>query len=115
MATLNSERVPRTPVTTGLAIILTFRVLKNLVSEEVMWNHPKKAGFVEQSVKRRDKAALISYITKLEFEVYDYQNNIGILFMEKNELFSKYEEVISVNKSDLFTYERFICICFCPI
>lgn len=67
MATSSSERVPRTPVTTGLAITPSFRGLRNPVSEIVMWMHLMEAGFDEQWIKRRDKTALL---------------------MEKDELFS---------------------------
>jgi branched-chain amino acid aminotransferase len=67
-----------------------------------MWKRLKDAGFDEQSIKNRDKAALIAYIAKLESEVYDYQHNMGLLLLEKNELSSQYEEIkASVDESDL--------------
>ncbi|KAF2580264.1 hypothetical protein F2Q68_00003825 [Brassica cretica] len=70
MATYSSERLPRTPATTRLAIRPGSRVLKSPLSdEEVMWKRLKEAGFDEQSIKQRDKAALIAYIAKLESEV----------------------------------------------
>lgn len=65
----SSERVPRTPATTRLAITPGSRVLKSPISEEIMWKRLKEAGFDEQSIKKRDKAALIAYIAKLESEV----------------------------------------------
>lgn len=69
MATYSSERLPRTPATTRLTITPGSRVLKSPLSEEVMWKRLKEAGFDEQSIKQRDKAALIAYIAKLESEV----------------------------------------------
>lgn len=69
MATYSSERLPRTPATTRLAITPGSRVLKSPLSEEVMWKRLKEAGFDEQSIKQRDKASLIAYIAKLESEV----------------------------------------------
>lgn len=39
------------------------------VSDETIWKRLKEAGFDEESIKRRDKAALITYIAKLEAEV----------------------------------------------
>lgn len=45
------------------------RVLKTPLSDETIWKRLKEAGFDEESIKRRDKAALIAYIAKLEAEV----------------------------------------------
>ncbi|KAH0850773.1 LOW QUALITY PROTEIN: hypothetical protein HID58_095256, partial [Brassica napus] len=105
MATYSSERLPRTPATTRLAVTPGSRVLKSPLSdEEVMWKRLKEAG---------DKAALIAYIAKLESEVYDYQHNMGLLILEKDQLLSKYEEVkASVDEADL-AHRRDLCICLC--
>lgn len=40
------------------------------VGDEAIWKRLREAGFDEESVKRRDKAALIAYISKLESEVF---------------------------------------------
>lgn len=45
------------------------RVLKTPLSDEAIWKRLREAGFDEESIKRRDKAALIAYIAKLEAEV----------------------------------------------
>ncbi|RWW87833.1 hypothetical protein BHE74_00003319 [Ensete ventricosum] len=39
------------------------------LGDDAIWKRLKESGLDEESVKRRDKAALISYITKLESEV----------------------------------------------
>lgn len=39
------------------------------LSDETLWKRLGDAGFDEDSIKRRDKAALIAYIAKLEAEV----------------------------------------------
>lgn len=45
------------------------RVSKTPLTDEVIWKRLREAGFDEDSIKRRDKAALIAYIAKLETEV----------------------------------------------
>ena len=45
------------------------RVLQSPLSDEAIWKRLRDAGFDEESIKRRDKAALIAYIAKLENEV----------------------------------------------
>ena len=47
-------------------------ILKTPLSDETIWKRLKEAGFDEDSIKRRDKAALIAYIAKLEAEVSFY-------------------------------------------
>lgn len=44
------------------------RVLRN--SDDDIWKRLEEAGFDEESIKRRDKASLIAYISKLESEVF---------------------------------------------
>ncbi|ONK74554.1 uncharacterized protein A4U43_C03F7600 [Asparagus officinalis] len=61
--------------------------------EEAIWRRLREAGFDEETVNRRDKIALVKYITKLESELYDYQHSMGLLILEKKELMSKYEQV----------------------
>ncbi|XP_074309084.1 uncharacterized protein LOC141643712 [Silene latifolia] len=62
----------------------------------------RDAGFDEDSVRRRDKAALIAYIAKLEAEIYDLQHNMGLLIMEKKDSASNYDEVrLSAEKAEV--------------
>lgn len=42
---------------------------RSVSKEEAIWKRLREAGFDEEAVKRRDKAALVAYITKLESEV----------------------------------------------
>lgn len=52
-----------------LSITPGSRVLQSPLSDEAIWKRLKEAGFDEESIRRRDKAALIAYIAKLEAEV----------------------------------------------
>ena len=52
-----------------LSITPGSRVLRNPLSDEQIWKRLRDAGFDEESIKHKDKAALIAYITKLEAEV----------------------------------------------
>lgn len=58
-------------LSSGKSLSLTpgSRVLQTPLADEVIWRRLKEAGFDEESIKRRDKAALIAYIAKLEAEV----------------------------------------------
>lgn len=75
MATLasRSEKSAVTPRSAATIEVspssLSTRVLKTPLSDETIWKRLKEAGFDEESIKRRDKAALIAYIAKLEAEV----------------------------------------------
>ena len=61
---------PFTPGTSrALSITPGSRVLKSPLSDETIWKRLKEAGFDKESIKKRDKAALIAYIAKLETEV----------------------------------------------
>ena len=53
----------------ALSFASSARVLKTPLTDEKIWKRLKEAGFDEESVKRRDKAALIAYIANLEAEV----------------------------------------------
>lgn len=57
------------PSSGRLAITPNSRVLQSPLSDETIWRRLKDAGLDEDSIKRRDKAALIAYIAKLEAEV----------------------------------------------
>lgn len=52
-----------------LSITPGSRVLKSPLSDEQIWKRLKDAGFDEESIKHKDKAALVAYIAKLEAEV----------------------------------------------
>ncbi|KAL9245972.1 hypothetical protein vseg_019562 [Gypsophila vaccaria] len=67
-----------------------------------IWKRIRDAGFDDDSVRRRDKAALISYIAKLEAEMYELQHNMGLLILEKKDSASKYDEaVLSAEKAEV--------------
>nr|KJB18078.1 hypothetical protein B456_003G033100 [Gossypium raimondii] len=85
---------PFTPGT-GKALSITpgSRVSKSSLGDETIWKRLKEAGFDEESIKKRDKAALIAYIAKLEAELSDHQYHMGLLTLEREELASKYEEI----------------------
>ncbi|XP_020092264.1 protein CROWDED NUCLEI 4-like [Ananas comosus] len=74
--------------------------------DEALWKRLVEAGFDEESVRRRDKAALIAYIAKLESEIYDYQHHMGLLIMEKKEWTSKCEQVKASTESSAVAYNR---------
>lgn len=52
-----------------LSITPGSRVLKSSLSDDEIWMRLKQAGFDEESIKQKDKAALVAYIAKLEAEV----------------------------------------------
>ncbi|XP_010941961.1 nuclear matrix constituent protein 1b isoform X1 [Elaeis guineensis] len=76
------------------------------LGDEAIWRRLREAGFDEESVKRRDKAALIAYISKLEAEIYDYQHHMGLLILERKEWTSKYEQVKTSAESAEVVYKR---------
>ncbi|KDP32126.1 hypothetical protein JCGZ_12587 [Jatropha curcas] len=98
---------PITP-STGRALSITpgARVLKPPLSDETIWKRLKEAGFDEESVKRRDKAALIAYIAKLEAEVFDLQHNMGLLLLERKEFTLKYEQIKDSAESAELMHKR---------
>jgi hypothetical protein len=49
-------------------------------TDETIWRQLREAGFDEETVKRKDKASLIAYITKLEAEVCSWGLIILLLF-----------------------------------
>ncbi|KAI3451885.1 hypothetical protein Pfo_008550 [Paulownia fortunei] len=82
------------------------RVLKTPLSDEAIWKRLKEAGFDEESIKRRDKAALIAYIAKLEAEIYEHQHHMGLLILERKDWLSKYEEAKSMADSAELNFKR---------
>ncbi|GAU48020.1 hypothetical protein TSUD_183390 [Trifolium subterraneum] len=76
-----------------LSITPSSRVLRSPLSDEQIWKRLRDAGFDEESIKHKDKAALVAYIAKLEAEIYDHQHHMGLLILERKELASKYEQV----------------------
>lgn len=69
MASPQSGRFTITPSSQRLSLTPGSRVLERPFGDETIWKRLKEAGFDEESIKRRDKAALIAYIAKLEAEV----------------------------------------------
>ncbi|WOL15401.1 Peptidase S28 [Canna indica] len=76
------------------------------LGDDAIWKRLREAGLDEDSVKRRDKAALIAYITKLESEIYDCQHQMGLLILERKELISKYEQIKAASDSAEIAYKR---------
>ncbi|KAI9166268.1 hypothetical protein LWI28_029261 [Acer negundo] len=81
------------PSSGRLAITPNSRVLQSPLSDDRIWRRLKDAGLDEEAIKRRDKAALIAYIAKLETEIYDHQHHMGLLILERKELASKFEQI----------------------
>ncbi|XP_023543211.1 protein CROWDED NUCLEI 4-like [Cucurbita pepo subsp. pepo] len=77
----------------GLSLTPGSRVLQTPLADEAIWRRLKDAGLDEESIKRRDKAALIAYIAKLEAEIFDHQHHMGLLILERKELASDYEQM----------------------
>ncbi|XP_042418260.1 nuclear matrix constituent protein 1b-like [Zingiber officinale] len=85
---------------------LTIDALRTPLGDDAIWKRLREAGLDEESVKRRDKAALIAYITKLETEIYDYQHHMGLLILERKELLSKHEQIKASSDSTDIIYKR---------
>lgn len=52
-----------------LSITPGSRVLRSHLTDEQIWKRLRDAGFDEESIRHKDKAALVAYIAKLESEV----------------------------------------------
>ncbi|KAI7742990.1 hypothetical protein M8C21_029794, partial [Ambrosia artemisiifolia] len=104
MSSPQSGRFTSTPTTT----ITSSRVssLKSPLSDETIWKRLREAGFDEESIKRRDKGSLIAHIAKLEAEIYNLQNQMGILIIEKKEWVANYEQMKSTAEMAEFTLKR---------
>ncbi|XVF59202.1 hypothetical protein PTKIN_Ptkin07bG0256500 [Pterospermum kingtungense] len=90
----------------ALSITPGSRVLKSPFSDETIWKQLKEAGFDEESIRKRDKAALIAYIAKLETELFDHQHHMGLLILERKELASKYEQVKASTEATGIMHKR---------
>ncbi|KAI3509333.1 hypothetical protein L1887_24538 [Cichorium endivia] len=97
MASPHSGRFFVTPtIPNNPSRVLSF---KSPLSDETIWKRLHEAGFDEESIKRRDKASLIAHIAKLEAEIYNLQNQMGILIIEKKEWVANYEQMKSTAES----------------
>ncbi|XWS29664.1 hypothetical protein CRYUN_Cryun24cG0049200 [Craigia yunnanensis] len=98
------------PVTpgTGRALSITpgSRVLKSPLSDKTIWKRLKEAGFDEESIKKRDKAALIAYIAKLEAELFDHQHHMGLLILERKEFAFKCEHIKASSEATEIMHKR---------
>ncbi|XP_030528268.1 protein CROWDED NUCLEI 4 [Rhodamnia argentea] len=108
MASPQPGRFAAIPASSGRVAPLTpsSRALQSPLSNEAIWRRLKDAGFDEESIKRRDKAALIAYIAKLEAEIFDHQHHMGLLILEQKELTSKYEQAKSSAEAAELKYKR---------
>ncbi|XP_022775072.1 protein CROWDED NUCLEI 4-like isoform X1 [Durio zibethinus] len=98
---------PVTPCTSrALSITPGSRVLKSPLSDETIGRWLKEAGFDEESIKKRDKAALIAYIAKLEAELFDHQHHMGLLILKRKELDSKYEQIKASAEASEIMHKR---------
>ncbi|KAK4798112.1 hypothetical protein SAY86_030438 [Trapa natans] len=94
MASLPSGPFTATPSPLQrMSMTSSSRVLQGSLGEETIWNRLKEAGFNEELIKRRDKAALIAYIANLEAEVFNYQHQMDLLRMDNKELTSRFEQI----------------------
>ncbi|GFY86673.1 little nuclei4 [Actinidia rufa] len=99
MASPQSERLAITPTPIS-------RVLRTPLGDEAIWKRLGEAGFDEESIKRRDKTALIAYIAKIEAELYDHQYHMGLLILERKEWESKNEQIKASAESAELMYRR---------
>lgn len=67
------------------------------LAEEDLWKRPREVGIDEENLRQKDKASLISYITKLETEV------IPLFFLLYSVLFARFFCLV------LFFFSRFVC------
>ncbi|KAI3416842.1 uncharacterized protein J3R85_015012 [Psidium guajava] len=108
MASPQSGRFAVIPASSGRVASLTpsSRALQSPLSDEAIRRRLKDAGFDEESIKRRDKAALIAYIAKLEAEIFDHQHHMGLLILEQKEHTSKYEQAKASAEAAELKYKR---------
>ncbi|KAL9225995.1 hypothetical protein vseg_001856 [Gypsophila vaccaria] len=58
------------------------------------WKKFREAGLLDQSsLDRFDREALLSRVSKLETELFNYQHNMGLLLLENEKLVSRTEDV----------------------
>ncbi|KAL4377318.1 hypothetical protein GQ457_02G015510 [Hibiscus cannabinus] len=90
----------------ALSITPGSRVLRRPLGDETIWKRLKEAGFDEESIKKRDKAALIAYIAKLEAELSDNRHHMGLLTLERKELASEYEQIKASAEASELRHKR---------
>jgi hypothetical protein len=65
--------------------------LRSPLSDEQIWKRLKDAGFDEESIKHKDKAALVAYIVKLEAEVRKFLPLVLYAFLNLSSDFRAFE------------------------
>lgn len=76
------------PLSGRRSITPNSKVLRSPLSEESIWKRLKEAGLDEESIKRRDKAALIAYIARLEAEVCLFLSSYSLYLFSVLHIFS---------------------------
>lgn len=67
---ISSSSTPKpSPLLSRVLEISTPRSGGSSLTDDAIWKRLREAGFDEEAIKSRDKAALIAYITRLETEV----------------------------------------------
>ncbi|XP_061357610.1 protein CROWDED NUCLEI 4 [Gastrolobium bilobum] len=82
-----------------LSITPGSRVLRSPLTDEQIWKRLRDAGFDEESIKNKDKSALVAYIAKLEAEIHDHQHHMGLLILESKESATKFEQAKALAES----------------
>ena len=57
------------------------------INDVAIWKRLGDAGFDEETMKNRDKAALIAYVAKLETEVFIFLGFLKLFFVHSGAMF----------------------------